>query len=368
MSRTRRDQNIYRRQRGGCSTRMFMNSHSFFPCLLVLALGCSVVTGRAAGTNAAPASTNLVQVEEPSSQEVLRAYLQLQEQLHATQLSIEENQREAKESAAKSAEALNNRMDMLEHAISAQRSSELETMQSSNRVMVIVAGAFAVIGFIAMLLMAYFQWRTVNGLAQLSTVLPAPRGLGPGPALAALGPGDDLPVSTDAAEQSNLRLLGALEHLEKRLYQIEHTPAAPAEIAATDAAHAPKPNSQTNGHSPGNGAEPATAGATPIPELLREGEMLLNRDDAQGALGRFESALALDPANAEALVKKGSALERLQKLDEALDCYNQALAADNSMTIAYLHKGGLCNRLERFQEALDCYERALQSQEKQGKT
>ena len=61
----------------------------------------------------------------------------------------------------------------------------------------------------------------------------------------------------------------------------------------------------------------------------------------------------------KALVKKGSALERLQQDHEALACYDRAIAADRSMALAYLSKGGLCVRLERFEEALECYEGAL---------
>ena len=84
---------------------------------------------------------------------------------------------------------------------------------------------------------------------------------------------------------------------------------------------------------------------------------------AAEALGCFEQALALEPNHAEALVRKGVALERLQKPDEAIACYDQAIAADASLTVAYLYKGGLFNRLERFNEALACYEQALRTQE-----
>jgi tetratricopeptide (TPR) repeat protein len=85
---------------------------------------------------------------------------------------------------------------------------------------------------------------------------------------------------------------------------------------------------------------------------------------AGGCDGGFDEALTIDSHNTEALVKKGSALERLRKLDEAIECYDLAIAADDSMTIAYLYKGGLFNRMERFNEALECYEQALRTQEK----
>ena len=74
----------------------------------------------------------------------------------------------------------------------------------------------------------------------------------------------------------------------------------------------------------------------------------------------------LDPDHSEALVKKGAALERLQKLNEAIECYDRAIAVDSSMTTAYLYKGGLYNRLERFKEALQCYEKALHTHDQRG--
>jgi len=62
-------------------------------------------------------------------------------------------------------------------------------------------------------------------------------------------------------------------------------------------------------------------------------------------------------------VKKGLALERLQRMEQAIESYDQALAVDGTSTLAYLYKGAVCNRLQRFQEALDCYEKALRSEQ-----
>ena len=82
------------------------------------------------------------------------------------------------------------------------------------------------------------------------------------------------------------------------------------------------------------------------------------------ALGCFEEVLKAEPHHGEALVKRGLALEALQRPEEALACYNQAIAANADLTIAFLQKGGLLNRLERYEEALQCYELALHAQEK----
>src|SRR6266851_9165723 len=49
-------------------------------------------------------TTPAVKAEETNSLETLRSYLQLQEQLHATQLAIEENRKEANAAAVRSAE------------------------------------------------------------------------------------------------------------------------------------------------------------------------------------------------------------------------------------------------------------------------
>jgi tetratricopeptide (TPR) repeat protein len=303
--------------------------------------------------------------EETNTQEALRAYLQLQEQLHANQLALEQTRKEAKEAAVQNADVLAKRLQEIEAALSTQRSRELDAMQSSNRVMLLVAGVFAAIGFMSMLIMAYFQWRTVNGLAEISAALPMSRGFGPGHALAALGPGDLHLAPAGPTEQSNLRLLGAMEQLEKRIHELEHTPHQGAKPKAEgvspagngDSVYASQPGTATGSDVSGAREE------SRISVLLGKGQSMLNLDQAEAALTCFNEILSLAPNHGEALVKKGLALEQLQKLNEAIECYDRAIAADGSLTIAYLHKGGLCNRLERFNEALDCYEKALRAQE-----
>ena len=181
--------------------------------------------------------------------------------------------------------------------------------------------------------------------------------LGAGPAVAALGAGESHRVSVGPPEEANQRLLGALERLEKRIYELEHTAHPPLQESAA----LPHPS---NGEPAGAPADaPVTREAARITLLLGKGQSLLNLDQAEQALACFDKVLALDPSHPEALVKKGAALERLRKSDEALACYDRAIAADNAMTVAYLYKGGLFNRLERFGEALECYEQALRTQE-----
>ncbi len=323
--------------------------------LLVLALACFGTACSGAETGTLVTITG--KAEETNTQETLRTYLQLQEQLHATQLTIERNRKEADAAATETAKALTARLQGIEQALASQRAQELEVMQSSNKVMLIVAGLFAALGFLAMLFMAYFQWRTINRLAQISSALPLAQAFGPGAPVGALGAGDAHLLTVGPPEQSNQRLLGALEQLEKRIHQLEHIAHPLPHEGASPGQDAGTPASSSNGD------EAAAPDAARITVLLGKGQSLLNLDQAEEALACFDQVLALDANHPEALVKKGAALERLLKLEEAIACYDRAIASDNSLTVAYLYKGGLFNRMERFGEALECYEQALRTQE-----
>src|SRR5213592_3996259 len=98
-------------------------------------------------------------------QELFRANLQLQEQLRATRLALEQNQKEADGAAARNAEITRNaevmsaRLNLLEQELAGQRARELELMQSSNRFLLIVAATVASVVILGVLLTAYLEWR-----------------------------------------------------------------------------------------------------------------------------------------------------------------------------------------------------------------
>jgi tetratricopeptide (TPR) repeat protein len=347
--------------------------------VLILAQGQIASNAAQEETNAAPniasSETNALAAaasSDTNAQETLRTYLQLQEQLHLTQLAVEQNRREARDTAAQNSDVLASRLQSIERALESQRTRELEAMQSSNRAMLWVAGTFAAVGFLAMMLMSFFQWRTVDHLAEISAGLPASLGFGSAQARAALGAGDTHALTVGPAEQSSMRLVGSMEQLEKRIYQLEHTTHTPLhEANAANGGKNPSHGTTENGEpglavSSDSGFDQGIAAeeAERVSVLLGKGQSMLNLDDAQAAAECFEQALRIDPNNAEAWVRKGTALERLQQLNEAVECYDRAIASDGSLTIAYLHKGGLFNRMERYNEALECYEKALRTQEK----
>jgi tetratricopeptide (TPR) repeat protein len=288
------------------------------------------------------------QLEGTNFQQLVRSCLQIQEQLQATQLAVEQGRQETKAAAVQNAEALSKGLQVLQETFSAQRARDLEVRQRSDRIMLIVAGTFAAMGFLTLLLITYFQWRMSKGLAEISAVLPAALELGGGSALAALGP----------AEQSRLRLLGTMEQLDKRIQEFKGalSPGDNGDLALG-----------FDHGTPATGAEPAQANERArIALLLNQAHSMMKLDKPEAALAYFDSVLALNPDHTEALVRRGAALERLHRLNEAIECYDRAIAVDSSMTAAYLHKGGLCNRLERFREALQCYETALRTHDQRG--
>jgi tetratricopeptide (TPR) repeat protein len=151
----------------------------------------------------------------------------------------------------------------------------------------------------------------------------------------------------------------AVERMEKRIYELEHTASPAVSVTAATAASS-TPANDTEAR---RAASPVSEQASRITGLLGKGRSLLAAGKAKEAVACYNEILKLDINHPEALVRRGAALERLKQDDEAIQCYDRAIKADRKMTLAYLYKGGVCNRLERYEEALKCYELALQVEE-----
>jgi tetratricopeptide (TPR) repeat protein len=313
---------------------------------------------------------------ETNSQEPIQSFLQMQTELHATQLAIEQSRKETREAAAQNVEALTKGLQSIEQKFSSERVQELEAlqvagqaMQRSNKEMILVVGALAVMAFLAMLIMSYLQWRTSSSLAAMSAAWPTALEYSAGAAVPTLNAVDLPGDRSRSVERSNQRLLVAIQQLEERIHVLGQR--ARAELVSGNGAG----SLGGNGGSGARSNDKRLAGAAElarkdehsrIAELLSQAHAMLEGNNPEAALVCIDEVLALEPDHSEALVKKGATLERLQKLNEAIQCYDRAIAVDDTMTLAYLHKGGLCNRLERFKEALECYEKALQAHEKWG--
>src|SRR5450759_3675644 len=134
-----------------------------------------------------------------TAQTQINGYLQIQEQLHDTQLAMERNRQQAEAAAQRNADDLAARIEALQPIIAAQRASEVETMQKMQQFMLILAGAFGTIGLLVVLLMAYLQWRAVSRLVELSSLRPPEFAPGNGRISPSL-------VASASVEQSNARL------------------------------------------------------------------------------------------------------------------------------------------------------------------
>jgi tetratricopeptide (TPR) repeat protein len=300
----------------------------------------------------------------------LNGYLQIQEQLHATQLSIENNRQEAAATAQRNADAMAVRIQVLEQTIAAQHAADVEAARKSQQFFLILAGTFGVVGLGIVVLLIYFQWRAFAQLVEFSTqqtsALALANGSGNGngralPSVEALH--EFSPAARGAVENSSTRLFSVVDTLEKRILELEQSARKPL-AATTSTSTVPKQNGVQNGWVQNGISADAKDRDECVANLLAEGQKLLDANEAARALECFDVALNLQPEHGEALVKKGGALEKLTRLDEAIACYDRAIAANGTLTIAYLHKGGLFNRMARYDEALQCYERALQTQEK----
>jgi tetratricopeptide (TPR) repeat protein len=265
--------------------------------------------------------------------EMANNYLQIQEQIHATQLAIEQAQASAAAVARSNADALAGRLQTLEQTVAAQRAVDAEAARKTQQTTLFMAGAFGLAGLGIMLLMVYFQWRAFTQLAQISAQHQALITNGHGHAVHELAaPG------RATVESSSNRLLDVVGQLEKRIHELESGQRLLPEV---------------------NAVKPA--------DLLGEAQRLIDANQPQPALDFLEKFLVAQPHHAEAHVKKAVALEKLGRLDEALTCCDRAITADGTLALAHLHKGGLLNRLRRYDEALNCYEQALLAQEKKAK-
>ncbi len=305
------------------------------------------VQALADGTNAIPSFVNT---------DAVNAFLQIQAQLHETQMAVESNRAET----AAALQPLASDIKQLQQNFVNQRDNEADSARSAadsvrkvEQTLLLVAG----IGMLALLLvviMVFLQLRAATRLIELAmapSALNAPRTM---PVVETAGAAVLPPSARAALEFSNARLLGVIERLEKRILELEHSTHAPL--------------AESNGHGNGNGNGAIKIEETPderrLNDLIVEGQLFLDTNKADKALTCFDAALEFQPDMAEALIKKANALEKLERMDDAIACYDRAIEAEDSATTALLQKGGLLNRLARYEEALQCYERALRTQEK----
>ena len=322
-----------------------------------------------------PKTTELPAVEP-------RPSTNMEAEIQFTRQALDELRQELERSNARNAAAITSTLSLVESSLARMQERHMESVQSSNRAILIVSATFAGVGFLCLILVSIVLMRAIGRFSEMAADAPH-RGqlLGPGQAVAALGSG--AMGHPGAAEEAANRFQSAIDQLQRRIVELEHS-------AQVSSAESTKPRSNGDrGSLPVKSTvesattttvdiqpllpddEPAaavTAGtsspASHASVLLGKGQALLNMDAAEPALRCFEEVLVLEPNNAEAFVRKGMTLEKMQDWERALESYDRAIAADSSLTVAYLYRGGVCNRLQRYREALESYEKALQTEKK----
>ena len=95
---------------------------------------------------------------------------------------------------------------------------------------------------------------------------------------------------------------------------------------------------------------------------LRKGEVLGRMGRPEESLESLDRAIELDPKLALAWSYKGSVLLDLSRPPEALRCFDRSIALDPKSCRPWVGKGAALAYMERPQEALRCLERATQLQ------
>ena len=211
-------------------------------------------------------------VPEAATQAVMNGYLQIQEQLHATQLAIADSREEAAAASATNAAALTARIQALEQTIATERDSDTDVAHRSQQMMLFAIGAFGVVGMGIMVLMAYFQWRAFAQLAEISSRQNA--------AIATANGVHQLAAPGRATvETSNSRLLAVVGQLERRIIELE------------------------------NSTSVLEAAPTKAEDFIAEAQKFLDANAPHKALECANAVLTAQPQHAEALVKKAAALD-----------------------------------------------------------
>jgi tetratricopeptide (TPR) repeat protein len=310
------------------------------PLFSFLAVACLILGAR---TMNGQTNTNFTTL---SNTDVVNAFVQVQAQLHETEMLVDSNRQQTVAAFERHNEALSSDFQLLlQKAVSDQRAAEAETARSIEHMMLLVAG-IGMLALAVVVTLVFFQLRAATRLVELAMAPGSP--LSSNRSLPVVEPAVALPASARAAlEYSNARLLGVIERLEKRILELEETVHLPLEQGSASGSQ--------NGKS---------SGEHRVADLIVEGQLFLDTNKAEKALECFEEALEINPDLSEAIIKKAVALEKLDKVDEALACYDRVIELGDSVTTALLQKGGMLNRLARYDEALQCYERALQTQER----
>lgn len=174
-------------------------------------------------------------IEELSQADLVKAYRQLREELHATQIAFANSRAEADAAARAQATAFADRLATLKVSVDAERERQQleiarsnaerdrqeEEMRGLTKTILWVAAVFGGVGLVVMLLTPYFQWRAVNSMTELAGQRAQ------SPAYSLMAPEPTPAASDQTVALSNERLMSVVERMERRIHEMENTAAQP---------------------------------------------------------------------------------------------------------------------------------------------
>lgn len=260
--------------------------------------------------------------------------------------------------AERANENLAARLAQMEASAALQRERDQAFIRDMIKGVLMLAGAMAFAGMVALVAIVYLQLRStkqqaITFAAQLQALT----------SHIALPPPGGVPSAALRASQSQFD--STAQKIEQRLSDLESmTSGLPEPRAQTHAADAytAGPHRDAEEFTGQHAAPAGVARGERSADLLAKADSLLMQQQPEVALAYIDQAISSNPRHSEAHLKRGAALERLDRLGEALTAYDRAIDAEPTLSVAFLAKAGVLNKLQRYGEALKCYEAALAQQ------
>lgn len=101
-------------------------------------------------------------------------------------------------------------------------------------------------------------------------------------------------------------------------------------------------------------------GVSNYDNAVLDGVSDLNRNKPEKALKKFNLAVSIDPAQANAYVGRANTLNTLGRYEEAIADYNQALEINPNLANAFVNRGVAHSHLGQYDKAITDYEKALE--------
>jgi len=260
--------------------------------------------------------------------------------------------------AERANENLAARLAQMEASAALQRERDQAFIRDMIKGVLVLAGTMASIGMLALVAIVYLQLRStkqqaITFAAQLQALTSH---------VALPGPGGAPAISPNMARN---QFDSTAQKIEQRLSDLESMtsglPEPRAHVHTMDAPVADTLRAAVEYTAPQTASAGASRGDR-TPDLLSKANSLLMQQQPEVALAYIDQAISSNPRNPEAHLKRGAALERLNRLGEAITAYDRAIEAEPTLSVAFLAKAGVLNKLQRYGEALKCYEAALAQQ------